>query len=381
MSHPGLSFAKFDFDVSPFLVIWETTQACPLACRHCRADAIERRDPDELTTDEGKQLLSQIRDLGTPVCVLSGGDPMRRPDLAELIRHGRDLGLRMATIPAASPELTRDKLVTLKQAGVAQIAFSLDGSTAALHDAFRQVEGSYDKTLEAIRWTRELDVPVQINSVFSRYNQHDIDAMIDLVKTLGIVFWEVFSLVPTGRGSALEPLSADEHEQLFAKLYDLSQEVRFIIKVTEAPHYRRYVLQRRAAEARVTEPGPSTNSAIPAQLARDMSAANSFGTRGKGINAGKGFCFVSHTGDVFGSGFLPMPVGNVRDESLSALYRDSWLFKQLRDPSRLEGRCGICEFADVCGGSRARAFAQTGNYLGEDTACAYQPEAATIAGA
>ncbi len=371
-SHP-MSFSTVDFSVAPFLVIWETTQACPLACRHCRADAIEERDPGELTTDEGKDLLSQTKAMGTPVCVLSGGDPLRRPDLCELVRYGRDLGLRMATIPAASEELTREKLVALKDAGLAQIAFSLDGSTAELHDSFRQVPGTFAKTMQAVEWAHELKLPLQINTTFARYNRHDIDRIFALVKRLGIVFWEVFSLVPTGRGAELEGLTDDEHEALFAKLHALSSEVSFIIKVTEAPHYRRYVLEQRRREGFSADPATESGSAVPAQLSREMSTADSFGSKAKGINAGKGFCFVSHTGEVFPSGFLPLPVGSVRRAPLAEVYRDSELFKALRDPSRLKGRCGICAYADVCGGSRARAYAMTGDYLAEDAACAYQP--------
>jgi len=243
-----LSFSRLDFATTPFLVIWETTQACPLACQHCRAEAKEARDAGELSTEEGKRLLDQISGMGTPVCVLSGGDPLRRPDLPELVRYGTRIGLRMATIPAASNDLTRDCLAALKDAGLAQVAFSLDGSTAALHDGFRKVPGTYDKTMQAIAWAHELSIPVQINTTFARFNCHDLDDLTALVARLGIVFWEVFSLVAVGRGAVLEPMNAQEHEEFFAKLYRLSQRVSFIIKLTEAPHYRRYVLQQRAAE-------------------------------------------------------------------------------------------------------------------------------------
>lgn len=386
--HP-LSFATLDFATTPFLVIWEITQACGLACQHCRAEAIDRRDPRELSTEEGKDLLHQIHEMGTPVCVLSGGDPLQRDDLAELVRHGTDLGLRMATIPAATDRLTRARLAELKAAGLAQVAFSLDGSTAELHDGFRQVPGTYARTLQAVEWAHELDLPVQINTAFARYNRHDVDALVALVERLGVVFWEVFSLVPVGRGTVLASLDAAEHEALFAKLYELSGRVPFVIKVTEAPHYRRYVLAQRqreghAAGARSGHPGghpgrpgavgPS-GSAVPAQLSRELSTHESFGARAKGINSGKGFCFVSHQGLVMPSGFFPQPVGDVREQPLAAIYRESELFLALRDPARLEGRCGRCELADVCGGSRARAWAVHGNWFAEDPACGYEPPA------
>jgi radical SAM protein len=376
-SHP-LSFASLDFAVSPFLVIWEVTRACPLLCRHCRAEAVKSRDPAELTTEEGKRLLSEIHQLGAPVCVLTGGDPAQRPDLVELVRYGSKLGLRMATIPVASPELSRSQLMALRDAGVAQLAFSLDGHTASLHDGFRQVPGTFDLTLRAIEWVHELGIPLQINTTFCRYNASEIQAITGFVEQLGIVFWEVFSLVPVGRGSELEALDAAEHEALFAELYRLSERVSFVIKVTEAPHYRRFVLARRGHQDQAG--GIASGSAIPAQLSRELNLRDSFGSKARGINAGKGFLFVSHTGDVCPSGFLPIPVGNVRESSLGLLYRDSPLLRRLRDPKLLEGRCGICPYADVCGGSRARAYAMTGRLLAEDPACAYQPQPSPFRG-
>jgi radical SAM protein len=381
MPHP-LSFASLDFATTPFLVIWEVTQACGLACQHCRAEAIDQRDPRELTTEEGKDLLHQIKEMGTPVCVLSGGDPLQRDDLAELVRHGQSLGLRMATIPAATDRLTRERLAELKQAGLAQVAFSLDGSTAELHDGFRQVPGTYAKTMQAVEWAHELGIPVQINTTFARYNRHDVDALLALVERLGVVFWEVFSLVPVGRGTVLPSLDAAEHEALFAKLYELSQRVSFVIKVTEAPHYRRYVLHQRAKEGRGGMPPQGhpggrlpvhSGSAVPAQLSRELSTHESFGMRAKGINSGKGFCFVSHQGEVMPSGFFPRAVGDIRERPLSAIYRESELFLQLRDPKLLKGRCGRCELADVCGGSRARAWAVHDDWFAEDPACLYDP--------
>ena len=381
-NHP-LSFASFDFDTTPFLVIWETTQACPLACRHCRAEAEEERDPAELTTEEGKRLLDQVKAMGTPVCVLSGGDPLRRPDLCALIRHGRDLGLRMATIPAASDDLTRERLVELKDAGLAQVAFSLDGATAEAHDNFRQVPGTFAKTVQAVAWCRELEIPLQINTTFTADNFVQAPDIIALIRTFGIVFWEIFSLIPTGRGTELAPMSAEQHEELFAILYELSKQERFVIKMTEAPHYRRFVLHQRAKEGQATggHPGsghPASQSAVPAQLSREMSTHDSLGSGPKGINAGKGFVFVSHVGEVFPSGFFPKAAGNIREQPLADVYRNHELFRVLRDPTRLGGRCGICEFADVCGGSRSRAFAVTEDYLAEDPACIYQPDPSRV---
>jgi radical SAM protein len=373
MSPHPLSFASLDFAQTPFLAIWEVTQACPLVCQHCRAEAQDRSDPNELTLEEGKHLLDQIKAMGTPVCVLSGGDPLRRQDLTQLIRHGADLGLRMATIPVASQELTRDHLAALQDAGIAQVAFSLDGATAELHDSFRQVPETFARTVRALEWGRDLGLAMQINTTFARFNRDAIDALIQFVEGAGIVFWEVFSLVPVGRGTVLQPLSADEHEVLFGKLYELSKRVDFIIKLTEAPHYRRYVLQQRARGGEARAVAPKSKSAVPAQLSRELSTRESFGSHAKGINSGKGFCFISHTGEVFPSGFFPVPVGNVRERPLADLYRNTELFRELRNPKLLRGRCGACEFADVCGGSRARALATQGDYLAEDPACGYVP--------
>lgn len=263
MNSPDISFSKLDFSRTPFLVIWELTQACDLACRHCRASAMPERSPDELTTAEGRQLLEEIQTMGTPVVVLSGGDPLKRPDLLELIRYGTEIGLRMATIPAATARITPDILASLKQAGLAQIAFSLDASTEAMHDGFRQVPGTYRMTLQAIDWAKQAGLPVQINTAYSRVNIADVDAMIELVSRLGIVFWEVFVLVPIGRGKELDGLTAEECEVLLEKLYHCATRSSFLLKVTEAPHYRRVVMQQRAASPHLMK--EMAGSAIPAQ--------------------------------------------------------------------------------------------------------------------
>ncbi len=372
MKTPDLSFSKLDFSISPFLAIWEMTQSCDLVCRHCRASAIPERCPEELSTQEGKQLLEAIHVMGTPVVVLSGGDPLKRPDLLELISYGKSLGLRVATIPAATKRITPSLLREMKEAGLAQIAFSLDGSNEALHDGFRQVCGTYHTTMQAISWAQEAGLPVQINTSYSRYNLSDTDEMIALVKQLGIVFWEVFILVPVGRGIALEGLSAEECESLLVKLYQCAADSKFLLKVTEAPHYRRIIMQY--GQSTSSHPVQDSGSAIPSQLGGGMSAKVAFGRKAKGINAGKGFCFISHTGEVFPSGFLPISGGNIRDASLASVYRESEIFRLLRDTDQLKGRCGQCGYREVCGGSRSRAYAITGDPCAEDPSCLYQPQ-------
>lgn len=360
-----------DFTQTPFIVIWETTQACDLACVHCRAQAQPSPLPGELTFEEGCDLLDQVAELGARIMVLSGGDPLKRADLPELIRHGKRLGLRVGTIPAATPRLTREAVARLAEAGIDQLALSLDFSTAEAHDAFRGVPGAFAKVMEAAEWICRAGVPLQINTVLTAGNFHEIDRLIELVQRLGIVFWEVFLLVPVGRGSMVEGLTAAQCELAFAKLYKLSRQAPFVIKVTEGMHYRRYVAQQHAAASHAAPPQHSTRRPSPA-VSRSH-PDGSIGVSVRTVNAGNGHVFISSVGEVCPSGFLPVSVGNIRDATLSELYRNARLMRQLRDPHSLKGRCGRCEFRGVCGGSRARAFAITGDPFAEDPYCAYQP--------
>jgi len=358
-----------DFDRAPFLVIWEVTRACALACRHCRAEAIDRRDPDELSLEEGCRLLDEVKAMGTSICILSGGDPLQRDDLEDLVRHGKRIGLRMGTIPAATPRLTRDRLRSLKAAGIDQVALSLDGSHAALHDGLRQVEGTFDLTMQAAAWAREEGIRLQVNTVFCAANQADIGAIADLVGRLGVVFWEIFPLIPTGRGAELQSCSAAQHDALFEMLYPLAKAAPYIIKIAEAPHYRRLVLER---EGRASSLHAHQQSRV---LSRPSGPGGAMGLSPLPVNAGKGFCFVDYHGDVFPSGFLPLRAGSVRAQPLQEIYRDAPLFRQLRDPMLLKGRCGRCHHRAVCGGSRSRAYAVHGDPLQEDPACAWDEPA------
>lgn len=359
----GSPFAV-DFDQSPLLVIWECTRACALACRHCRADAIDRRDPNELTTREGRSLLDGVRDMGTPIVVLTGGDPLQRPDLEELIRHAKSIGLRVGTIPAGTPRLTRERLAAIGKAGIDQLAFSLDASTAESHDTFRQVPGSFDLTLQGARWAGELGIPLQINTVFHQGNLEDFDGIARRVGDLGTVFWEVFFLVPTGRGSELTGCTAGEMERMFARLYDLSKTAPFVVKVTEAQHYRRHVMQRQRHEGEKMEHGRGTVKEI-----RKGGHPGSIGRSSRVVNAGNGFLFVDHVGNICPSGFLPEIRGQVRKHDLAVIYREDPFFRRLRDPKNLTGKCGRCEFRAHCGGSRSRAWAVHGDAFAEEPFC------------
>jgi len=371
------SLTDVDFGKTPFVAIWETTRACDLACRHCRAEAIPEPQPGELSTGEGYALLEELAEMGTPICILSGGDPAKRKDLCQLIAHGHELGMRMATIPAATPLLTRRLVSDLKAAGLAQMALSLDGPSAVIHDRFRGVDGAFECTMRGAEWARELSLPLQINTTFSSYNLEHFESMTDLVGRLGAVFWEVFFLVPTGRGREVGQLNAVQFEGLFAKLAKYSHQVDFIVKITEAPHYRRYLVQEhsRQTPAEAAEAvSDSDKGTLPWHMRRDFGPGGSIGLAPKGVNAGNGHIFVSFDGDIYPSGFLPVPCGNVREASLKETYRTHPVFLELRDLTLLKGKCGICEFRDICGGSRARAFAMTGNYLAEEPFCLYVPE-------
>jgi radical SAM protein len=361
---------QVDYEKSPFLIIWETTQACDLVCRHCRAAAQPEPNPSELSTEEGKNVLNQAAAMGTPIFVLTGGDPLKRRDIYELIRHGADLGLRMATIPAATPWLTEDVVKRLKDAGLSQMALSLDFPTAELHDGFRGVPGAYAKTMQAVGWAHTHQLPLQINTTICGESLKHLKDMVPLIRSLGVVFWEVFFLVPMGRGVDLGGLTPAQCEEVFQVLYEVQKEVDFLVKVTEAPHYRRYVAQRERREEGPVARHPGT---LPSQLIRTEGPGHTIGLAPQGVNAGNGFLFISHIGEVFPSGFLPVSAGNVRRNKLAAVYRDSDLFRQLRRPNDFAGVCGYCEYNTICGGSRSRAFALTGDLLASDPWCAYVP--------
>lgn len=362
-------FLKIDFDQSPFIVIWELTQACDLACVHCRAGAQPYRNPLELSTEEGFALIDQICEFGSPLLVFTGGDPIKRPDVYDLIRYASDRGLRVAMTPSGTPLMTREVVQQLKDAGLSRLAVSLDGASADLHDRFRQVSGSFEWTMNAIAYAHEVGLPVQINTTMTRYNLADFPNLVQKMIDLKIALWSVFFLVPTGRGQEDDMLTAEEYEWVMNRLCEVSQTVAFDIKTTAAPHYRRVVLQR--AKASGTLKDVKRGRHVGFHLGGDA-----IGRAAKGVNDGNGFVFVSHLGQIFPSGFLPISAGNVRKDRLVDVYRHSDLFCALRDTDQLKGKCGVCEYKTVCGGCRARAYAVTGDYLASDPYCAYVPKRA-----
>lgn len=348
------------FDEAPFLVIWELTQACDLACVHCRASAIANRNPFELSTQEGFRLLETVREFGDPLMVFTGGDPLKRPDVFPLLEKSVQLGLRTTITPSATPLLTEAAIDRFQRCGVARMAVSLDGPDAASHDGFRRVEGSFARTMLALNHARRIGLPTQINTTVTRHSIGRLDEISKVVRDSGARLWSVFFLVATGRASASQDLTAEEYEEVFAFLYELSKTAPFDIKTTEAQHYRRYVAQQRKVERR---PAGDSRHAPPDVIQRQA-----------GINDGKGFVFISHTGEIFPSGFLPISGGNVRRDSLVEVYRHSPLFLTLRNADNLHGKCGECEYRNLCGGSRSRSFALTGDYLAEDPRCVYHPK-------
>ena len=352
-----------DFNVAPFVVIWEMTQACDLACLHCRASAQPSRDPRELSTNEAKRLMDTIRTMGPPLFVLTGGDPLKRPDTIALVEYGTSIGLRVALTPSGTPLMTPPVLASLRDAGLARLAVSLDGSNAAIHDRFRGVPGSFEWSVRMLHAARELGLSTQVNTTISSNNLDDVEPLIALMGELGIALWSVFVVVPTGRGRVDQLPSAEELERVFNRLYDASRTTSFDIKSTAAPHFRRVVLQRQREERRAgNAPGSSADG------------GDGIG-RARGVNDGNGFVFVSHRGDIFPSGFMPVSAGNIRTHDLGDVYRNDPLFQSLRNADLLEGKCGACEYRWVCGGSRSRAYAMTGNVHASDPLCAYMPPA------
>lgn len=384
--------SKIDFNLNPFVVIWESTRACDLSCVHCRAAAQPRRSQFELTTEEGYRLIDDIALLKPKVFVITGGDPLKREDTYDFIEYAKERGLEPSVTPSATPLLTEGAVARMKRRGVSRLAISLDASRADLHDEFRRVPGSFDITLRAIRAAASEGIPVQINTTVTRRTIDDLPQMVELLKDLGIVMWSVFFLVPTGRGKQADLVTPEAVEQLFGFLYETSKRVPFAIRTTEAMHYRRYMLQRMAVEKgesidNLRDPVTGLIDAStlflqngPRTMPLGVQAQTGAVSRApRGVNEGKGFVFISHLGDVYPSGFLPLKAGNVKHQSLSEIYRSSDLFTGLRDSNNLKGKCGVCEFRELCGGSRARAWSMTGDVFAADPLCTYVPTAARLA--
>jgi radical SAM protein len=358
-----------DFDMAPFTIAWEVTRACAYACVHCRADAMHAPDPHELTTEESFRLIDRLAQFGNkPILVFTGGDPMMRKDLHQLIAYATGKGLRCSLTPTATALPTTERLEKVRDAGIRRIALSLDAPNPEVHDAFRQVPGSWQRTMDILHRAQDVGLSVQVNTTVANHNVEILPEMVPFIQEVEAVQWSVFFLVPTGRALLKNMISAEQHERVFNWLYDLSKNAPFDIKSTAAPMYRRVAIQRKRAEP--GEGKPVTFQGAGFQYADGLNRPT------KGVNDGNGFLFISHIGDIQPSGFLPITAGNVRTDDVVETYRTSPLFKDLRDYSKLKGRCGVCDYRDVCGGQRGRAYSVTGDYLESDPACAYLPRAA-----
>jgi radical SAM protein len=362
-AHPS-DYSTRDFGISPLMFYYEVTLACDLVCKHCRASAQEQPHPGELSTEQAKALLDQVASFSRrPMLVMTGGDPLKRADLFPLIRHAMGAGLQVALTPSATPLATFEAFAQARASGVRRLGISLDGVDAATHDAFRGWPGSFDRTLEMLANARKLKMAVQLNTSITRRNVHQIDALADLLAGQGIAMWSVFFLVPVGRGTEEQRISPEEYEQVFERLWHHARHQPYAVKTTEAPHYRRFVLERGGDPLA----GPEGNG--------DGAAARRGHRAPLGVGDGKGIMFVSHTGEIYPAGFLPLGCGRFPRDSVVDVYQNHPVFLALRDPDRFKGRCGICEYRHICGGSRARAYAVTGDYLETEPDCVYVPRA------
>jgi radical SAM protein with 4Fe4S-binding SPASM domain len=332
------------------------TQACDWKSAPLRTATRGPRDLHQFSTAEAFHLVEEVAAMHVPLLALTGGDPLLRPDLFPVVEFASSHSVRTSLTLLPTSLLDAEIIAALKAAGLMRVAFWLHGSSASLDDAHWQAPGSHRRTLAIIGSCHEVQLPVQVNTVISRRNFYDVDSMLELLTRLDVVLWNVFFLVPSSREQADEMLTADEHEKIFAKLYAASKAVHFQIKTTEGQHYQRYLLQQRARESRGR-----------------MTEADVITCAPQGVNDGKGFVFINPTGEVYPSRFLPLSAGNVTTQSLAEVYCDSPLFVSLRDSSRLKGKCGRCPARNVCGGSRARAYAMTGDLFASDPSCAYEP--------
>jgi AdoMet-dependent heme synthase len=360
-----------DLDERPILVFWESTKACLLACRHCRAEAQREPAPGELSHAQALGFLDQLTDFGrpAPVLVITGGDALMRPDLPALVAHARSLGVPVALAPSATPLLSDERLEELRGLGVKVVSISLDGACAATHEGVRQVPGHFQETLAALRRLRRHGFVVQVNTVVMQENVAELPRILRLLHDGGASIWEVFFLIRVGRGAGMTELDPDLVEDVCHFLYDASRH-GLIVRTVEGPMFRRVVTWRE-------EGRDAPSSALYRRLAGAL--ADEFGppsgpskAQTKGTRDGRGIIFVSSGGDVTPAGFLPVVLGNVKVDRLARVYREHPLLLDIRG-ARFRGKCGQCEYRHLCGGSRARAFAATGDALAADPACAYVP--------
>ena len=337
----------------------------------CTAGRMLSIEPTRKSFQQKKdfRLIDRLAEFGSPILIFTGGDPMMRRDLFELIAYATEKGLRCSLTPTATALPTVARLKRAQEAGIRRIALSLDAPSPAAHDSFRQIEGSWDRTMRILHNAREVGLSAQVNTTVSRHNLDFLPDMVPFIKQVEAVQWSVFFLVPTGRAQIPWMISASEHEKVFNWLYDLSVSEPFDIKATAAPMYRRVAIERKRAEL-----GQAGSTEQVTFQGAGFQYADGLDRPTRGVNDGNGFLFISHVGEIMPSGFLPVSAGNVRQADVVEVYRNSELFRQLRDPNLIKGRCGICEYRDVCGGQRGRAYGVTGDYLESDPGCVYEPQ-------
>ncbi len=356
------------------VVAWELTWSCNLNCIHCRAESGYDPHPNDLGTEECSRLLDQIRAVGRPMIIFTGGEPLLRPDFFEIVAYARSLDL-ICVVGTNGTLVTPEIAARMKAAGISRVSISLDFPMADLHDNFRGQPGAFEAAMTGIRYLKEADVPFQVNTTITTLNVDYLEQTLDLAIDLGAAAFHPFMLVPTGRGKELRDieLSAEDYEATLNWMYDRQAELgdRIFFKPTDAPHYLRIIRQRRSS---------CGGGCGPAQ----MEAKHTIGTSPhnqitRGCLAGTGFCFISHLGRVQGCGYLDIEAGNVREQTFGEVWFDSPLFNDIRDLSRLKGKCGACEYKRLCGGCRARAYEGTGDHLEAEPYCLYQPAAVTQA--
>jgi radical SAM protein with 4Fe4S-binding SPASM domain len=391
----------------PRLIFWELTKGCNLRCIHCRATATELSAPSDLSTEAARDIIDQIAEVSTPILVLSGGEPLFRSDIFQLARYGTDKGLRVA-LATNGTLVTKHVARMIQDSGVQRVAISLDGADALTHDTFRGIPGAFDAAIAGFRNLKNLGMSVQINTTIARHNAHQLPAVLDLARSIGADALHTFLLVPVGCGvdiAAEQMVPPEEYERMLNWFYDRSLEGGIELKATCAPHYFRVVRQRRAAEHRSEAAAaaahaapPPVEATKPAIGATEMTMPGSTGIElkpqgigqpvghpgghpsdmnamTKGCLAGTAVCFISHQGEVYPCGYLPALAGDLRKQAFADIWQNSVVFNELRDTNNLQGKCGCCEFRNVCMGCRARAYAATGNYLDEEPFCVHQPQA------
>jgi radical SAM protein with 4Fe4S-binding SPASM domain len=402
MPHNGNGHSATTAELKPRLIFWEVTKGCNLRCIHCRATATELTSPTDLPTKKALEIIDQIAEVSNPILVLSGGEPLYRSDIFQLAGYARDKGIRVA-LATNGTLVTREVARMIADAGIKRVSISLDGADAATHDSFRGIPGAFEAALYGFRNLKEVGMSVQINTTIARHNAHQLPQVFDLAKSVGADALHTFLLVPVGCGvdiAAEQMVPPDEYERMLNWFYDRSLEGGIDLKATCAPHYFRVVRQRRVADRRAAEaaakaspahpvaigptdmlmpggtgisfkpqtPPPGNHTGHPGGHPHDMNAMT------KGCLAGTGVCFISHEGEVFPCGYLPAIAGDLRHERFADVWANAKVFNELRDTENLKGKCGCCEFRNICMGCRARAFAATGDYLDEEPFCVYEPK-------